>query len=101
VAVDLGHGHSLRYFGWAPDRRLNPQHEGRPDVEHAGAIIAHPNARTGEPCEGAVMFDLPETRHLSGTRWTVESWEPLTLSPSVLCSCGDHGHVRGGRWEPA
>lgn len=31
--------------------------------------------------------------------WRVESLEPLTLSPSLLCtSCGLHGFVRNGAW---
>lgn len=35
-------------------------------------------------------------------RWTVESTEPLTLSPSLLCrGCGNHGWIREGRWVPA
>ena len=31
---------------------------------------------------------------------TVE-WEPLTISPSVLCQCGDHGFIRNGKWVVA
>ncbi len=35
--------------------------------------------------------------------WAVESWEPLTVSPSLLCTpdkggCGDHGFIKQGRW---
>jgi len=33
--------------------------------------------------------------------WDVQSWDPLTISPSVLCSCGDHGFIREGRWVRA
>jgi hypothetical protein len=34
--------------------------------------------------------------------WVVVCLDPLTLSPSVLCrSCGHHGFIRNGRWEPA
>ena len=33
--------------------------------------------------------------------WTVESLDPLQLSPSLLCrSCGNHGFIRGGKWIP-
>ena len=28
------------------------------------------------------------------------SRSPLTMSPSILCSCGLHGFVRQGVWEP-
>lgn len=100
--VDLGHGHRLRIFSWDPDRTLNPQYDGIPPEPRAGAIIDHPHAKTGEPCSGAVMFDTPTMRQVQPDRvfWKVESWEPLTLSPSIACSCGDHGYVRNGRWEP-
>lgn len=38
-----------------------------------------------------------ETRH-----WAVEQLEPLTLSPSLLCSvCQDHGFIREGKWVKA
>jgi hypothetical protein len=31
--------------------------------------------------------------------WTVESQEPLTLSPSILrIECGCHGFIRDGKW---
>jgi hypothetical protein len=34
--------------------------------------------------------------------WVVESENPLTLSPSLLCrSCGFHGFIKQGRWVPA
>ena len=29
------------------------------------------------------------------------STDPLTISPSLLCRCGDHGFIREGRWIPA
>ncbi|MGE5827236.1 MAG: DUF6527 family protein [Micromonosporaceae bacterium] len=108
---DLGDGHTLRFVAWAPDRALNPQYDGIPDVERWGAIIAHPAGPTpivpshlaSGQCEGMVTFDGEVQRQLSADRprWTVESWEPLTLSPSVLCACGDHGFVRDGRWVRA
>lgn len=34
--------------------------------------------------------------------WDVISVEPLTLSPSILCTvCKHHGFIRDGRWVPA
>jgi hypothetical protein len=109
--IDLGHGHTLRYVGWHPDRDLNPQYDGTPDVEKWGAIVGHPVGphplvpeymATGY-CEGMVTFDEPVQRQIEPNRprWTVESWEPLTISPSVLCACGDHGFIREGRWVTA
>lgn len=49
-------------------------------------------------------FDVPSMRATmrpDRPLWQVQSWEPLTISPSVLCSCGDHGFIREGRWVPA
>lgn len=100
--LDLGHGHTLRYTSWAPDRALNPQYADLPDIERVGAIVAH-RKPDGELCEGSILFDNEMTRRLFAGRpcWTVEQWEPLTLSPSLLCACGDHGFIREGRWVPA
>ena len=109
--LDLGHGHTLRFYAWAPDRDLNPQYEGIPDVEHYGALVSHPVipgdtvaacAESGR-CDGAVTFagEVQQRIAPQSTTWTVESWEPLTLSPSLLCHCGDHGFIRNGQWVPA
>lgn len=65
-----------------------------------GLIESHRTPESRE-CSGTVTFDVPEATGLKGPRWTVESWEPLTLSPSILCSCGNHGFIRDGRWVPA
>lgn len=100
--IDLGHGFSMSYIGWHPDRELNPQYErpGKPypSIEKVGIIVHCPHQG------GMCHFDIPEVRefNLSATRWTVEQWEPLTLSPSILCTeCGCHGYIREGRWIPA
>lgn len=108
--LDLGDEHSLKFFSWKPDRTIEAnriRYDGVPDVPKAGAIVRH-RSRLGEVCEGAIQFDgvgLPVT----GSRWVVESWEPLTLSPSLLCKavlsdgrpCDDHGFIRDGRWVRA
>lgn len=36
--------------------------------------------------------------------WTVQSLDPLTISPSVHCTverggCGAHGFIENGRWR--
>lgn len=95
--IDLGDGHSLRFFTID-------------GVNVIGATEEHPSAtdtsihKVGEMCAGAVYFDVPELP--SGWqgvhKWTVESWEPLTISPSVLCTlCENHGFIREGKWVPA
>ena len=102
--IDLGHDHAMSYFCWAPDRDLNPQYEGIPDVERYGITVYH-KAPDGSECASAVVFDgevqrklEPDGRH----RWAVVQEDPLTLSPSLLCMrCGDHGFIRDGKWVPA
>lgn len=65
-----------------------------------GLFESHP-APDGRECGGPVTFDVPEAEGLSGPRWIVESWDPLTISPSVLCrTCGHHGWIKEGRWIP-
>lgn len=89
--MDLGHGVTLEFTSW---------HE----YERAGYLQTHQRADTGEECWSGGMFDLPGIReHFpEGALWQVECWEPLTLSPSMLCRiCGNHGFVREGRWVPA
>lgn len=100
---DFGHGVTGCYTSWSPDRELNPQYEGIPDAPRYGLILNHPTP-AGEPCQSAVTFDSETARQIEPGRpvWTVESWEPLTISPSVLCRrCGHHGWIRDGQWVPA
>lgn len=105
MPINLGYGHTATFFSWSPDRELNPQYKDLPDIERAGAIIDHPRPDNGEPCSGGVNFEPPPAhRAVWGERtyWQVQSLEPLTISPSVLCkTCGDHGYIRSGRWVPA
>jgi hypothetical protein len=69
---------------------------------HAGLIHSHQRPDNGQPCAGAIMFDLPGAAEAFPGRplWTLVSLDPLTLSPSLLCSCGHHGHIQGGKWVP-
>ncbi len=113
-AIDLGDGHSLRFTAWAPDRDIQANAERYadvPDVARFGAIVEHPlrpddkrcSNREEGTCLAAITFAGDVQRRISPDRpsWTVESWEPLTISPSLLCHCGDHGHIREGRWMAA
>jgi len=98
--LDLGSGVTLRFVSWAPDRAFNPQYEGVPDVEKYGANVEH-DKPGGVRCTGYVTFDSPTARKIEPpgrAMWKVESWDPLTLSPSVHCACGFHGYIRSGRW---
>lgn len=101
--IDLGDEHALRFYRWAPDRGINPQYEGIPDVERYGAIVYH-KKKDGSECWSGVTFESEVAKKIGDDRpsWKVESWEPLTLSPSLLCRlCGDHGFIRNGKWERA
>lgn len=115
--LDLGEDHVLWFFGWNPDRELNPQYAELPDVEKAGASVGHLRP-DGTYCEGTVVFDIAPMDQLypDRARWQVQSFEPLTISPSLLCKapvygpdgkpipgreCGDHGFIRSGRWVRA
>jgi hypothetical protein len=107
--LDHGEGHWLHYISWAPDDLpANRENFGvpLPNVEKAGAMIGHKKP-DGSECWGHVNFDLPELRRFPNSfpadhLWAVESWDPLTISPSVLCKlCNDHGFIRGGRWVRA
>lgn len=104
-AIDLGDEHTIRFTQWKPDRSIEAnaqRYKGVPDVPRCGGIISHKKA-DGSLCEGSVWFDLPEVRATFPDHpyWTVESWEPLTLSPSFLCHCGDHGFIKQGKWVRA
>lgn len=109
--LDLGGGYTLHWIGWHPDRDLNPQYDGIADIEKCVGIIRHPlhpdddqqYCRERGYCEGAVHPDTPEVRQIMNPKalWQVGSWDPLTLSPSVLCHCGDHGWIRDGKWVKA
>lgn len=90
----IGHGVHIRRYTRKRDK------DGR--LTWAGILLAHRHA-DGRICEGAVAFDLPVNRDgHTRPRWTVDSFEPLTLRPSIQDpECGLHGHIRSGRWEPA
>ena len=101
--IDLGHGHTIEIAAWSPDLDLNPglRHLADQFPARTNGIVTHKLPDGGE-CSGAITFDTPLTReHMTGPYWTVGSWEPLTLSPSLLCHCGDHGFIRDGKWVPA
>lgn len=99
----LDDDHFLNYHAWMPDRELNPQYAHLPDVQKFGCVIRH-YKDDGTMCEGCVTFDGPVQRELvpQDHRWTVESWQPLSLYPSIVCgACGDHGWIREGKWVKA
>lgn len=100
--LELGSGHTLRFADWDPDIRLNTSLKDIADQLPARvcAIVTHRKS-DGAFCEGAIFFDVPLARiHFSSHKsfWMVDCWDPLTLSPSLLCHCGDHGFIKNGIW---
>ena len=103
--VDIGSGHYLRFTEFHGKR--------------LGAIVFHPVGPKppagrsqwqidGGMCGGSIFFagagadEYNSHSALSPSpTWQVLSEEPLTLSPSVLCDCGDHGWIRDGKWVAA
>lgn len=100
--LDLGDDHFLNFASWTPDRELNPHYDGLPDVPKYSAIISHYKPGGGL-CRGAITFagDVQKRIQPDVRVWRVVSWEPLTLEPSILCRCGDHGFIREGKWVRA
>ena len=87
--LDLNDGHWLRYAQNDEDGKY-------------GAEIIH-RKPGGTLCVGFISFDVPALRNVPlRVKWTVEKWEPLSLSPSLLCGCKqDHGFIREGKWVRA
>lgn len=57
----------------------------------------------GRLCCGWARFNVPSEYTVpNSTSWDVLNYEPLTLTPSLLCrACGSHGFIQGGKWVPA
>jgi hypothetical protein len=56
--------------------------------------------------DGLACFGwIPLEPHSGPDAWTLDSLDPLTVSPSILCrgkACGDfHGFIRNGGWVSA
>lgn len=100
--LDLGHNHYLLFTKWSPDRNLNPQYDEIPDNDKIGALVYHLTPK-GKECCGSIFFDCIQAKMAFPGKavWAVHLWNPLTISPSLLCSCGDHGFIENGKWRNA
>lgn len=100
--LDLENGYYLKFTMWQPDRELNPQYRGVPDIERIGAILRCPHGN-----RGGLMFKQadPVYEGIFKDRnwWDVVSWEPLTINPSIqlLAPSCCHGYIREGKWVNA
>lgn len=83
--IDAGHG--VTFWVWREQHTLYYRHA-CPAIGDAPLPIS---------------FDVPENDHVpADAKWQVETFDPVTISPSLLCrGCGHHGFIRNGRWEPA
>ena len=91
-AIDIGGGHKIEFVAYREDARaaINDYHS-KPDGTECGGFVA---LRGGAWEQAFEQQGIPA--------WDVLSWEPLTLSPSLLCkACGSHGFIRNGKWVPA
>lgn len=89
--LDLGDDYRIVFSEYEGEKRV-------------GATVIH-KGKDGLECMGWAPFEgrsWARSFENNITTWTVESDDPLTLSPSILCRvCGDHGFVRNGKWVPA
>lgn len=98
--LDFGSGYSGRWLGWSPDRDIPSNAEryaGIADIEKAMLLITCPHG------DGGIHVDVPGVKEVFGDHvWHVESWDPLTISPSIhRLECGCHGFIREGKWVSA
>lgn len=97
--LDLGDKHWLQFWSWNARVSSDPEGPTRGQPWH-GAIVVH-EKDDGKMCEGSVTW---EPGHQPDSRtWDIEGepGEHMTLSPSLLCHCGDHGYIRDGKWVRA
>ena len=69
------------------------------DEQLVGWMHTHPDARSSE---GMLCQSFCAVRPLNGAPiHQIICVDPLTLQPSLLCrTCGAHGNVTNGQWEP-
>lgn len=95
--IDLGSGYTLQ----REERALGSL------IGYSVTGPASPHCRSpyGGRCGGLAPTD---PAYESKAHWTIVSEEPLTLQPSIQCTCnlehpgeGQHGFVTNGRWVNA
>lgn len=86
AVIDLGRGHTFAPVTDAEDRLV-------------GWVHTHRDAR--DP-DGVLCQSFCAVRPIDGSPvHSILQADPLSLSPSLKCrTCGVHGHVTNGQWEP-
>lgn len=96
-----------RFYGWSPDRDLNPQYADKPDRVGLGIMfdcpIHEPYCFVAVPFKVAIDGGGPIDNRPTWDR-TGDTFETLTLSPSIRVlggpgGCRWHGFIRNGRFE--
>lgn len=92
ITIDENHE-----FLWVTDS--SDEHSSAERPPNPIGIIEYHRKPDGDWCGGYAYF----TGHGPPDKtWTVNSWDPLDLSPSLACpTCGSHGYIRQGKWVPA
>jgi hypothetical protein len=98
--LDFGNGFTGRWVKWSPDRLIPENFKRYHDVQDIEKSALLLTCRHG--LEGVLHPDAPDVRRVfpNANFWTVESWEPLTLNPSIQTGCC-HGYIREGKWVDA
>lgn len=67
--------------------------------EIIGLLEAH-HLPNGDLCCGSAYWKQHPGDKRERPLWELVSLDPLTLTQSIQCDCGHHGHITSGRWIP-
>jgi hypothetical protein len=105
---DIGHGFKIRFYTeYNAIELMGKFHTGLIISGPAAPQCKHPGRASGaddeKRCGGGINFRNSRIAEKEGRpMWTVQSWEPLTIVPSIQCKCGgQHGFITNGRYVKA
>lgn len=107
--------HRFKKLPLLATRSYNPLLQVPDVIEFDNGLVAEPCFEHGAPSTARhpyhlivfhykgdtslIVLDTPYTVHRGQPRWTVENYNPLTLSPSLdFKDWNLHGYVKNGRW---
>lgn len=107
-SIEIGHGFNVRFFTEENAKPLLGREStgliicgpAAPQCKHRGIALG---ADTEKNCGGGISFTNSVIAKKEGRpMWQVKSWEPLTITPSIVCACGgQHGFITNGQYVPA